>query len=187
MRSFFVILSSAVLALSSCCHVPVVNTFGPGNTYEPIGGYNVEGTPHHLAEVAAPFTAAASGNLATVELGLTFNVSPNGQGPADVYLMAMPVAYQIMPPKCSSPSGTPMAAKETTNNNLVRFAVAGTIPVTKGTNYWLVLKAHGSSVIDLWMMTSVNGAIASSYDDSKWHTAPLSTPAFRLTSGRCCQ
>jgi hypothetical protein len=79
-------------------------------------------------------------------------------------------------------SGTPTAALGTTNNSVVSFAVAGTIPVTKGTNYWLVLKPGGSSVLDLWMETSMNGTIAHSLDDSTWHTAPLLTPAFRLTS-----
>ena len=35
-----------------------------------------------------------------------------------------------------------------------------------GTNYWLVLKPGGGSVLDLWMFSSMTGAIANSFDDS---------------------
>jgi hypothetical protein len=72
----------------------------------------------------------------------------------------------------------------TTNNSLVSFTVAGTVPVTMGSTYWLVLKPAATYEVDLWNFSSpaVAGSVAGSNDDSKWVVVGATLPAFRLTA-----
>ena len=161
------IVSTAVLALTANASTIVFNTFGPGHSYNPVGGYNVQGASiGGFEEVAAPFTAAVSGNVAMVELGLTFNPSPVGQGPVNVYLYADANGLPDNANQTLLGSGTPKAPAGTCSSSIVSLSVVSNVAVTMGTNYWLVLKPGGGSVLDLWMFSSMTGAIANSFDDS---------------------
>jgi hypothetical protein len=85
------LLSLGILALGLTTRASTVfDTFGPGNTYNSSRGYDVGTIPQaallNISE-AAQFTAGASGNLATVTLGLTYD-QPDGFAaiPVNVYL-----------------------------------------------------------------------------------------------------
>src|SRR5207248_920679 len=119
----------------------VFNTLGPGDTYLSTSGFAVVGVGALgvLEEVAAQFTAMTSGNLATVDLGLTF-ASGHTPGAVNVFLYADSAGSPNNAIQTFLGSGTPTAKFGTTNNSLVSFTVAGTVPVVTGTNYWLVLK-----------------------------------------------
>jgi hypothetical protein len=69
MKRFLTILASALLAAAAGAAVTVFDTFGPGDTYNPAQGYQI-GLGANMTELAAQFTPAASGDLATVTLGL---------------------------------------------------------------------------------------------------------------------
>jgi hypothetical protein len=180
MKKILLILSITVLAFTARGNSIVFNTLGPGDTYDQNLARDVEPG----SEWAAQFTAGASGNLATVDLGLTYDtINPNG--PVNVYLYG---------DTSGSPgtnlallgSGTPTGVLGTTNNSLVSFAVAGTIPVTMGTTYWLVLAPADLTHHLVWWNNSspaVSGSVAFSVDGTTWSSfGGLTLPAFRLTA-----
>ena len=71
-----------------------------------------------------------------------------------------------------------------TNNSVVSFSVAGTVPVTMGSLYYLVLKPTSLGTTDAWMLSSpiVTGAAFASFNDSTWAEGNSHIlPAFRLT------
>ena len=162
----------------------VFNTLGPGDTYVSnssvvVGNVGGLGT---LLEEAAQFTAMASGNLATVDLGLT----GTNTGAVNVFLYADSAGSPNNAIQTFLGSGTPTAAFGTTNNSLVSFTVAGTVPVVMGTDYWLVLKPANVnvSVAVNWMQSlATAGSIKASLDDSTWldNGEPI-LPAFRITA-----
>ena len=73
MKKLLIILTSAVVAATAGADVTVFNTFGPGDTYNPGLAYQIGGGANN-EEIAAQFTAGASGNLANVALGLTYRL-----------------------------------------------------------------------------------------------------------------
>jgi hypothetical protein len=161
----------------------VFNTLGPGDTYVANSGVAVGnvGGLGTLLEEAAQFTAMASGNLATVDLGLTGTAT----GAVNVFLYADSAGSPNNAIQTFLGSGTPTAAFGTTNNSLVSFTVAGTVPVVMGTNYWLVLKPANVnvSVEASWMLSlATAGSVKVSFDDSTWLDQPPTLPAFRITA-----
>jgi hypothetical protein len=180
MKKILLIFSSAVMALTARGNTIVFSDFGPGDTYNQFAGYSVVMNPEVLQEVGAQFTAGASGNLATVDLGLTYQVA----GAVNAYLYGDAGGSPDNANQTFLGSGTPTAVFGTTNNSLVSFAVAGTIPVTMGTTYWLVLKPAGAIMLDDWNWSSpaVAGNTALSSTDLTWTVASGTLPAFRLTA-----
>jgi hypothetical protein len=69
-KTLFLVLSSVLLALTVRADTTVFDTFGPGDTYTAFTSYGV--TNFVPFEIAAQFTAAASGNLSGLDLGLTY-------------------------------------------------------------------------------------------------------------------
>lgn len=179
MKKIVLVLSSALLALTAQGNTIVFDTFGPGDTYFQFGGYQVGGsTP--LFEVAAQFTSGASGSLATVDLGLTFYLT-TGAG-VNVYLYGDASGLPDNASQTFLGSGAPTAMFATTNNSIVSFAVAGNVPVTMGSVYWLVLKPADANG-NIWMNSlAATGSVASSLDDSTWTAATQTLPAFRITA-----
>ena len=110
----------------------------------------------------------ASGNLALVDLGLTYDAGK--QGPVNVYLYGDAGGSPDNANQTLLGSGTPTALFGTTNNSIVSFAIGGAIPVTMGTTYWLVLKPGTTNTSDEWNLTSppILGTVAFSPDDSMW-------------------
>jgi hypothetical protein len=119
----------------------------------------------------------ASGNLATVDLGLT---AIRGSLSANVYLYG---------DASGSPDNTNQiflgSALFPNPSSIVSFAVAGTVPVTLGSTYWLVLKPSTNDY-GIWNLSSpaVPGSADYSIDDSTWNTNFNGDvlPAFRLTA-----
>ena len=184
MKKILLVLSIGILALTARGNSVVFNTLGPGGTYDLVGSSAVKGSATGLQEFAAQFTALATGNLATVDLGLTY-FDPSTQGPVDVYLYGDAGGSPDNLSQILLGSGTPTAQVFTTNNSLVSFAVAGTVPVTIGTTYWLVLKPGSATVRDQWATSDpgVPGTFAFSHDDSSWTTVTTTgLYAFRLTA-----
>src|SRR5262249_24760942 len=121
----------------------VVDTFH-GDPYEFTFAYDT-GNFAQAAEIAAPFIAQVSGNLATVDLGLTFYDFPYIE-PASAYLYGnSPDANGTPKPQNATQtflgSVTPPVQFQTTVTATVSISVAGTVRVTAGTTYWLVFKA----------------------------------------------
>jgi hypothetical protein len=161
----------------------VFNTLGPGDTYVSNSGVtvgNVVGLGT-LLEEAAQFTAVVSGNLATVDLGLT----GTDTGAVNVFLYADSAGSPNNAIQTFLGSGTPTVAFGTTNNSLVSFTVAGTVPVVMGTNYWLVLKpANVNERVEAnWNQSlATAGSVKASFDDSTWLDNGSTLPAFRITA-----
>ena len=181
MKKIVLIFCATVLLLVTARATSIVfNTFGPGDTYDLIAG-NFVRPP---IEFAAQFTAGASGDLATVDLGLTSLVIA---GPVNAYLYGDASGSPDNSSFFFLGSGTPTGDWTSTDNSVVSFAVAGTVPVTTGTTYWLVLKAPIAGSQDHWNTSSpaISGNVDASIDDSTWVSASGFTPflpAFRLTA-----
>lgn len=185
MKKILLILGSAFLALTARSNSIVFDDLGPGNTYNQVSGYAVYTNIGILGtnEIAAQFTAGASGNLAAVDLGLTFlDPTVAAPGAVNVYLYGDASGSPDNANQTLLGSGTPTAQFLTTDNSLVSFSVAGTIPVTMGTTYWLVLKPAVTEY-DLWNTSLATiGLVDGSADDSTWAGGTFGLPAFRITA-----
>ncbi|MDQ2945704.1 MAG: hypothetical protein M3Y27_07150 [Acidobacteriota bacterium] len=174
----------------------VFDTIGPANIYQQSAGLDV-GTLSRVTwwnhvgissratyEEGAQFTAGFSGNLATVDLGLTYVAKPGaGVTPVNVYLYGDASGSPNNASQTFLGSGTPTSAFLTTTNSLVSFNVIGNVPVTAGTTYWLVLKPAATSGLDVWNSSpvAVGATDLSSY--STWSSLGYPfTAAFRLSA-----
>jgi hypothetical protein len=75
MKRILLILNISVLAITARGSLVLVSGTG-GNTYDPNAAYGVNGSfggSVPIAEVGAQFTALASGHLARLDLGLTYD------------------------------------------------------------------------------------------------------------------
>src|SRR5450432_136504 len=83
MKKTLLVFAALVCSLTARSST-IFNTLGPGGTYEPSNGYFVTDSLFGglSYQTAAQFTALASGNLATIDLGLTYSTL----GPVGVYL-----------------------------------------------------------------------------------------------------
>lgn len=186
MKSILVILTSAALANSACADITVFDTFGPGNTYNPSGGFLIGGGANN-SEIAAQFTAGASGDLATVDLGLMFFVGSNPAFNAvNVFLYGDAGGLPNNANQTLLGSTTPVHVFDgVTNNSIVSFSVAGNVPVNAGSIYYLVLKPQFLATDDAWMpsLPPVTGLAFASFNDSTWLEGNMHIlPAFRLAA-----
>lgn len=94
-KKIFPVLTAALFAFTAHANT-VFDTFGPGDTSGG-GGLSVG----NFVEQAAQFTAGTSGDLATVDLGLTY-FDGFAALPVTSISMATPAAHRIMPIKSSS-------------------------------------------------------------------------------------
>ena len=187
MRKILVLLGIAVLPLATVVRADttVFDSFGPGDTYNPGFSYGIgNGANNH--EVAAQFTAGASGNLATVDLGLTYFTGTNPAFRAvNVYLYGDASGLPNNANQTLLGSTTPVAEfNGITNNSVVNLSVAGSVPVTSGSLYWLVLKPTSIATTDAWNLSLpvASGLVAASFDDTTWAASNSNIlPAFRLT------
>ena len=182
MKKILVVLSVSVFAYTAKANTIVFNTLGPGDTYDQNLAYSVVASPGVLIEIAAQFTALASGNLASVDLGLTHGATQGG--PVNAYLYGNATGSPDNANQTLLGSGTPNGSFGATNNSLVSITVAGSVPVTMGTTYWLVLKPGPTTTGDGWNYSSpgVAGRVDDSTDNSTWSLTGTTLPAFRLTA-----
>ena len=174
MKKILLILNISVLAITARGSLVLVSGTG-GNTYDANAAYRVNGSfggSVPIQEVGGLFSALASGNLARLDLGLTYDAGH--QGPVNAYLYGDAGGSPDNANQIFLGSGTPTALFGTTNNSIVSFAIAGTVPVTMGTTYWLVLKPGTTNTSDEWNLTSppILGTVAFSPDDSIWTVHP---------------
>jgi hypothetical protein len=184
MKKILLIFGGTLLMLTAHGSTIVFSTFGPGDTYNPSLSYFV-GNGANNYEPAAQFTAGASRNLANVDLGLTYF---NGSNPADrqinVFLYGDASGSPDNANQTLLGSVTPVAQFDgVTNNSVVSLSVAGTVPVTAGSTYWLVLKPTSFGTDDAWNLSSpaITGLTSVSHDDSTWLSGLNTLPAFRIT------
>jgi hypothetical protein len=188
MKKIILIFGATALLLVTARATSIVfDTFGSGDTYATTRGYDV-GDLGGLAgpftyEEAAQFTAGASGNLATVYLGLTY-LTGFAALPVNVYLYSDASGSPNNANQTLLGSATPTAVFGTTNNSVVTFSVAGTVPVTMGSTYWLILKPAAPNEFDIWneSFPQISGMTDQSIDDSTWANISPFLPAFRLTA-----
>ena len=183
MKKTIFTLSLMFLAFISRGDTIVFNTFGPGDTYNQGAGYAVAHTPPGLTESAAQFTAGVSGNLTTVDLGLTYAPAFTPE-PVNVFLYGNVSGAPDNANQTLLGTATPTSAFLTTNNSVISFNVAGTVSVTMGATYWLVLKPAVSGEFDVWnsSLPPVIGTLGASYNDSTWNDSAAVLPAFRLSA-----
>ena len=149
MKKLLIILTSAVVAATAGADVTVFNTFGPGDTYNPGLAYQIGGGANN-GEIAAQFTAGASGNLANVALGLTYRLDTDPAFRAvNVFLYGDASGSPDNANQTLLGSSTPIALFDgVTNNSVVSFSVAGTVPVAMGSLYYVVLKPTSLGTTD---------------------------------------
>jgi hypothetical protein len=180
-KKILLVLGAAVFTFTAHGATIVFSDLGPGDTYDQASGYGVTGGG---ADIAAKFIAGASGDLANIDLGLTFSAGVSG--PVNVFLYGDASGTPDNLNQTLLGSGTPTVAFGTTDNSLVSFAVAGTVPVTIGTTYWLVLKPAAATGFDVWNLSSppTPGSVDTSADHATWTgVGPAAIlPAFRLTA-----
>ena len=181
MREILVLLGIAVLPLATAVHADtrVFDSFGPGDTYNPSLAYDIgSGANNH--EIAAQFTAGASGNLATVDLGLTYFTGTNPAFRAvNVYLYGDASGLPNNANQTLLGSATPVAEfNGITNNSVVNLSVAGSVPVTSGSIYWLVLKPTSIATTDAWNLSLpvASGLVTASFDDTTWAPGNSNVP-----------
>lgn len=178
MRKLILVLCTLVLAVTAGANTIVFDTFGAGNIYDQGNGYAVGFIGF---SEAAQFTALASGNLATVDLGLTYD----NPGPVDVFLYGDAAGSPDNANQMFLGSGTPTAQFGSTNNSVVSLNVGGIVPVTMGSIYWLVLKPTNPNEFDVWnFSTTTVGQRDFSTDGTTWNSGGNTgmLPAFRLTT-----
>jgi hypothetical protein len=189
MKKLLLVVSSAALALTVRGNAIVFDTLGPGGNYNSNSAYGLYANPVSGTTVseAVRFTAGTSGMLATVDLGLTI-WAPNPPGPMNVWLLG-------------DASGSPDNANQTflglagtptdsfnhtffSSNSLVSFTVAGNVPVTMGSNYWLALIPATANESIFWQIPSPEtlGLVAVSFTHEFFGATTNSLPAFRITA-----
>jgi hypothetical protein len=191
MKKLILFSASLVLALTARADIIVFNTLGPGNHYVNPVGWSVGsflGGP--VYEVAAPFVAAVSGNLTTIELGLTWVTLPATT--VNVFLYGDAGGAPDNSNQIFLGSGAPTTQFGFSGPNfpLVTIAVTGSVSVAAGSNYWLVLKPVAPIGFDVWNKSDTTfGQPYFSIDDSTWAPPgedppnPLDTlPAFRISA-----
>jgi hypothetical protein len=196
MKKLILILgATALLLVTARATSTVFNTFGPGDTYDQASGfevdnYNNSGVVTVVALQAAQFIAGASGDLASVDLGLTYSpLFVATAMPVNVYLAGSAGSPFDASNEIFLGSATPKDIFGSTNNSVVDFSVSGTVPVTIGTTYWLVLKPVGPNE-NVWNAASplVPGVqeehdfVFSSGSSFQSTTFYPYLPAFRLTA-----
>ncbi len=179
-----IILALSVLSATARANTVILDTFGPLDTYNQSAGFAVTRTPS-LFEEAARFMAAGSGQLATIDLGLTWENTP---GPVQVFLYGDAVGTPNILSQTLLGSVTPTGQFDTTNDSVVTLTVPTGVSLTAGTAYWLVLKPGDDMGQSIWNESfSSPGAVDFTRDDFAWQPIPNNTdfpvllPAFRLT------
>jgi VPDSG-CTERM motif len=159
----------------------VFSTLGPSDSFDTTAAWAIEAVDLPFF-IAAQFTARATGNLAMVDLGMRFSQS-FGPGIFNAYLY-------------NDADGAPNSADPIflgsggsffgTYNTLVSLPVAGAVPVTKGSSYWLSLQPAFVNAWSFWdfSLPLVLGTVDFSSNGTTWHPAgtPAEMPAFRLTA-----
>jgi hypothetical protein len=177
MKKIALILGLVASALTVHANTIAFDTFGPANTYNSSTGF---ATGFNVTE-AVQFTSLGSGNLLTVDLGLT----ANAPGPANVFLYGDASGAINTASSTFLGSVTPTALFGSTNSTVVSLSVGGSVPLTLGTTYWLALFPTNSSMQVIWnqSITTVGNRDFSNDGGSTWQTTPTGnlTAAFRLT------
>lgn len=183
MKKIFLICLA--LALTARADNVVFDTFGPGNTYDPGMAYFVGNGANHY-EPGAQFIAGASGNLSTIDLGLTYFT---GSDPSfrlvNVFLYGIASALPDNATQTFLGSVTPTALFDgLTNNAIVTLTVGGIVPVAIGSVYWLVLKPSALGTADAWNLSqpAIVGQVGVTFNDSTWVGETKTLPAFRINA-----
>jgi hypothetical protein len=170
------------LIASARANSVVFSTLGPGDSFDTTASWAIEAVDLPFF-VAAQFTAQASGNLKTVDLGMSFDQF-FGPGMFNVYLY-------------NDAGGTPDSANPMFLGSdgfsgtfyfstLVSLPISGTVPVTAGSSYWLSLQPAFENAWSFWNFSSplLLGTVDYSRDGTTWFLAGTSQemPAFRLTA-----
>jgi len=184
-RHLLVVVIGFALIASARANSVVFSTFGPGDSFDMTASWAVHGavgSPSGLPLlIAAQFTAQASGNLVSVDLGMRFSQS-FGPGLFNLYLYndsgGVPDASTAVFLGSDGSFGTFTA--------LVSLPVSGTVSVSAGSSYWLSLQPALENAWCFWDFSSplLLGTIDYSRDGATWFLVGTSQemPAFRLTA-----
>ena len=186
MKKLLLALSSAVFALAAQGSTIAYSNLGPGDTYNQLHGDGIFNNGQLNQGWAMQFTAGATGNIATVDLGLTFGESDN-PAPVNVFLYGnLPGVPADSPDNAMQTflgMATPTARFTTTNNSIVTLNVAGIVPLTSGTKYWLGLLPTSADV-QVWNQADpeVDSLVAFTNDGgATWFPSISPLSAFRIT------
>jgi hypothetical protein len=184
-RIFILLFVFSVSARTALGDLMAFDTLGRGGIYNRFFGYIVGyETLGPAYETAAQFTSHVSGNLDVVQLRLTFSPPYGPAGFVNVFLYSDAEGMPDNAGQVFLGSAKPSGIFGQTDNSLVSFRVSGNISVSTSSTYWLVLKPADPNEADVWNLSSANGVIDQSTDDSTWRTNHFASnflPAFRLT------
>src|SRR3954451_2942311 len=182
MTRVFIFVLAAIFSLAAMplrADLIVFNDLGPGNTHEAGPGLGIGGLSN--TAIAAGFTSLASGNLTTVDLGLTYQ-QQGTPVPVQVYLdQALASGLPDEATAILLGSVTP-TTEDGPADALASFNVSGVVPVTLGTSYFLVLKAGSVRALDIWNYSfNQSGTVAISASGGAFgFIFETPEPAFRL-------
>jgi len=148
MRGLLAGLAMAVaLVKPACALTTFYSDFGPGTTYSTTQGYTVSGasTPDGYLDYFMPFTAATSGALTQIDIGLTYG---GGSNDVTVYLLSDASGLPYLPSIINFSPVFAMASFQSTSNSVVTIDVPG-INLVGGRKYWLEVEGD-ESTIDYW-------------------------------------
>lgn len=181
-RLLWVIIGFALIVSARASSI-VFSTLGPADSFNTTAAWAIEAVDRPFF-IAAQFTAQASGNLRTVDLGMTFDPFL-GPGMFNVYL------YKDTGGVPNASSATFLGSdgsfgSDISFSTLVSLPVSGIVPVSAGSSYWLSLQPAFVNAWSFWDFSSplLLGTVDYSRDGTTWFLAGTSQeiPAFRLTA-----
>jgi hypothetical protein len=170
------------LIVSARANSVVFSTLGPGDSFDTTASWAIEAVGSPLL-IAAQFTAQASGNLRTVDLGMSFDQF-FGPGMFNVYLYNDAGGA----PDSTNPIflGSDGLSGTFHFSTLISLPISGSVSVSAGSSYWLSLQPAFENAWSFWDFSSplLLGTVDYSRDGTTWFLAGTSQemPAFRLTA-----
>lgn len=162
------------------------NTLDGSSGYVIGSGVSVQGTGQGTSlGWGNQFVALNSGYLSSIDLGLTYLISPD-QVDVSLTLDSTANSFGVNTPAATSlAAGTVSAAGQFGyTSELTTFTPANQVLITAGTTYWVVVKPHTSSTRDTWNDNDIGatGRFALTTDGgASWGQNPSDTMfAFRV-------
>jgi hypothetical protein len=147
----------------------VFSSLYPGGFYLNTG-YVIEGSNNASGyqEVANRFVPTSGGILSSIELGLSYDGTPNQ---VDVSLRLDGLLGSPSPGVLFSQTVTTTFDIFSSNTNLLSVVPSSSIFLTPGTGYWIVVRPHTPDSVDVWKFGAVAGNSAYSTDAGQtWRT-----------------
>jgi hypothetical protein len=139
-----------VLSMSASADI-VFNSFGPGDSYDPVTAYAVSGaTPPGLFENASAFTPSGNFTLTQIDVGIA-----NDAGTNSVMLSLDSDSGGLPDGLIESWNLTGLPSFGSTSNTVQTVTPVSPVSLISGTQYWLVASPIASDTVDSWNRNSI--------------------------------